>query len=406
LESAVFNQVTWSALNPPETKDYWFVKKDLSEANAYNRFIKITEIFDKYVSGIKTSHDDFCLKYSLTELNDFREELLSKDVHVIRNEYKIKDGRDWTLNGATYDIKTAFNPATIYYRPFDYRYTSLSKHSKGFLDLPRYDIMRHFDNRDNVGIVFVRNFTSPQPYTNILISQHPIENRITHSFACSAFIAPLYVYGENLDGEHPGEITKIPNFTRSFAENYLRLLTWKPAPEDILAYIYAVLHSKIYREKYIVFLKTGFPAVPMTKNKNVFAQYAELGKKLIELHLLKRLPADTSIRVSLGDVKGDFCIDKLTYANSKIHLSVSLVNQSSRGGLITFEGVTPDIFDFEIGSRKPIDLWIKNRIKDRAAIAVEDLQHIKNMIIAIKQTISVMAEIELLGEEYLNDKLD
>jgi hypothetical protein len=60
--------------------------------------------------------------------------------------------------------------------------------------------------------------------------------------------------------------------------------------------------------------------------------------------------------VPLGDVKGDFRIDKLTYANSKLRFSVSPVNQSSRGGLITFEGVTPDIFDFEIGSRKPIDL--------------------------------------------------
>jgi hypothetical protein len=141
----------------------------------------------------------------------------------------------------------------------------------------------------------------------------------------------------------------------------------------------------------------------MTKNRDVFTKYAEFGKKLIELHLLKTLPADASMKVSLGDVKGDFCIDKLTYANSKIHLSVSQANKSSCGGLITFEGVTPDIFAFEIGSRKPVDLWIKNRIKDRVSIMIEDLQHIKNMLIAIKQTIAVMEKIEGLGEEYLDE---
>jgi predicted helicase len=141
----------------------------------------------------------------------------------------------------------------------------------------------------------------------------------------------------------------------------------------------------------------------MTKDKAVFDKYAGMGKKLIDLHLLKNIPSDNAIKVSLGDAKGNFIIDKLSYANSKIHLSVSPANKSSHGGLITFEGVTTGIYDFEIGSRKPVDLWIKNRIKDKVPLKIEDLQHIKNMIIAIKQTIIVMENIELLGEEYLSD---
>jgi predicted helicase len=222
-----------------------------------------------------------------------------------------------------------------------------------------------------------------------------------YSFQGGAFIAPLYIYGENLDGEHPGETTKAPNFTQSFKETYLNTISWEASPENVLAYIYAVLHSTIYRTKYFVFLKTAFPAIPMTRNKAVFAKYAALGKKLIDLHLLKNLPADNAIKVSLGEVKGNFIIDKISFVNCKIHLSVSSVNQASGGGLVTFENITPDIYDFEIGSRKPIDLWVKNRIKDKVPLNIEDLQHIKNMIIAIKQTIIVMKNIELLGEEYL-----
>jgi predicted helicase len=133
----------------------------------------------------------------------------------------------------------------------------------------------------------------------------------------------------------------------------------------------------------------------------VFDKYAALGKMLIDLHLLKNLPTDNAIKVSLGEAKGDFVIDKLTYADGKIHLSVLPANQSSHGGLITFEGVTAGVYDFEIGSRKPVDLWIKNRIKDKVHLKLEELQHIKNMIITIKQTIIVMKNIELLGEEYL-----
>ncbi|MDR0551299.1 MAG: hypothetical protein LBG72_04690, partial [Spirochaetaceae bacterium] len=62
---------------------------------------------------------------------------------------------------------------------------------------------------------------------------------------------------------------------------------------------------------------------------------------------------------------------------------------------------TNDIFDFEIGSRKPIDLWIKNRIKDTVPLDLDDLRHIQKVITAIKQTIAVMEKIERLGEAYL-----
>jgi predicted helicase len=168
-----------------------------------------------------------------------------------------------------------------------------------------------------------------------------------------------------------------------------------------MAYIYAVLHSPIYRSKYIEFLKTDFPAIPMTKDKLVFTQYAKLGKKLIDLHLLKNLPDDKSIKVNLGDIKGTFIFDKLVYANNCINISASPADKSSQGGMITFKGVPVSIYDFEIGARKPIDLWIKNRIKDKVSLQINDLQHIKNMIISIKETIKIMDLIKDIGEEYL-----
>jgi predicted helicase len=336
-------------------------------------------------------------------MDKLKKELSNSSVQTIRDKYQLTDGDNWDLATAMDDLVNSFNPITLHYRPFDYRYTSLSRLSHHFLGRPFYEVMRHFENKENIGMSFVRQFSDAKPYSNVLISQYPIEMRANYSFQGNAFIAPLYIYGENLDGEHPGEMTKTPNYTRSFMETYLKSISWKPSPEDVLAYIYAVLHSSIYRTKYIVFLKTAFPAIPMTRDKAVFDKYAAQGKTLIDLHLLKNLPTDNAIKVSLGEAKGDFVIDKLIFANGKIHLSVSPANQSSHGGLITFEGVTASIYDFEIGSRKPVDLWIKNRIKDKVPLKIEELQHIKNMIIAIKQTIITIENIELLGEEYLTD---
>ena len=46
---------------------------------------------------------------------------------------------------------------------------------------------------------------------------------------------------------------------------------------------------------------------------------------------------------------------------------------------------------------------VKYIIKDRVTLKIEDLQHIKHVVIAIKQTILLMEKINLLGEEYLKD---
>ncbi len=59
------------------------------------------------------------------------------------------------------------------------------------------------------------------------------------------------------------------------------------APIDILDYIYAVLHSPAYREKYKEFLKIDFPRVPYPKDATTFWQLVELGKQLREMHLLE-----------------------------------------------------------------------------------------------------------------------
>jgi len=55
-----------------------------------------------------------------------------------------------------------------------------------------------------------------------------------------------------------------------------------------------------------------------------------------------------------------------------------------------------------IGSYQPIDKWLKYRIKDNVILSVvEDVTHIKNMALAIKETIKIMEQISSYGEDYL-----
>lgn len=59
------------------------------------------------------------------------------------------------------------------------------------------------------------------------------------------------------------------------------------APIDLLDYIYAVLHSPTYREKYKEFLKIDFPRVPYPKDQNTFWQLVKLGGEIRQIHLLE-----------------------------------------------------------------------------------------------------------------------
>ena len=82
-------------------------------------------------------------------------------------------------------------------------------------------------------------------------------------------VFPLYVYAD--DGTRstnlaPGEAAKL---TANISEPY--------EPEDVLDYIYGVLYSLDYREKYKTFLKTDFPRVPAPIGDAEFSKFTGFG---------------------------------------------------------------------------------------------------------------------------------
>lgn len=397
LSANTLSSIKWKKLNPETTKNYWFIDKDLSLSREYEKFYKITNIFTEYSGGIQSSNDAFCIKYTLQDLENLKEDIAKLSKEQIIFKYEIKESSNWQVEPAKDDLLTNYNPQKITYRPFDMRFTSLCKTSKRFLYRPFYEITKHFNNKSNIGISFVRQLSDVKDYSNMFISENPIEYRTNFSYQGGAYFAPLFLYKEN-GGLFEDE--KVPNLTNYFINNYLKELSFNPSPEDTIAYIYAVMHSPIYRSKYIEFLKTDFPAIPMTKNEDTFNKYAKLGEQLINAHLLQNLAKDNDIKVSfVGNVANNFAVTKITLDSTNSKLMLTTANNN----IINIDGVSEEIYNFEIGSYKPIDKWLKYRIKDKVILSTPELEHIKNMIIAIKTTIATMKDIEALGEEYLQE---
>ena len=104
---------------------------------------------------------------------------------------------------------------------------------------------------------------------------------------------PLYLYQIQKELELTTErlLNFKPAFLTAFSEA-LELPQTAPfnlpegvSPEEILAYIYAVLYSPTYRERYYEFLKYDFPRIPLPEDIEQFRTLAALGQRLMDWHL-------------------------------------------------------------------------------------------------------------------------
>ena len=85
---------------------------------------------------------------------------------------------------------------------------------------------------------------------------------------------------------------------------------------------------------------------------------------------------------------GNGVVDKISY----------VAPQGSQAGRVVintdqfFEGIDPATWAMQIGGYQPLEKWLKDR-KGRA-LSFDDLQHYMRMIIALRETRRIMAEID------------
>ena len=108
-------------------------------------------------------------------------------------------------------------------------------------------------------------------------------------------------------------LTLTLNSSNFITEKYNREIS----PEEIFYYIYAVLYSPTYRKKYEEFLQHDFPRIPFVGDYEKFKKLSDLGKELVELHLMKkRLP----IKVKF-DIQGSNVVEKAKYKDGKVWIN-------------------------------------------------------------------------------------
>lgn len=378
-------------------------------------------------AGMTTARDHFAIDFDRSELlsrvEAFRDSVEPIDRALATFSIINKDG--WDGEAARSRLRSSGDLSQhlvpIVFSPLDKRWTL---YSDAVIWRTARAVMEPMIESSNVGFVTTRQ---TKDAWGVLATQHPIRHKAVSAYDISSLL-PLYQFDNG---------AARPNISRTFTARLAKLTglrfddgsdtpaqgalpgTEPPPPQgtlplrrergdlkatfgarDVFDWIYAVLHSPAYRERYADFLKSDFARVPLPKDRALFAELIPLGTRLVALHLLDAdtlpgLLAEPKVRfVSNGGEArlGRFKKEVRRDTSGRVYL-----NEQN-----WFATVPETAWEHWIGGYQPAQKWLKDRsqtgAKDRLKpgrlLTPEDILHYRRMIVALEETGTVMAEID------------
>ena len=396
LDTHDLSSTEWKNINP-HSPSYMFIPRDEALEAEYRRFAAIPEVFPINSVGIVTARDHLTIRWSEQEVWDIVRAFSQMDPELARQGYELgKDTRDWKVTLAQEDLLNSGpsrkNVVPILYRPFDVRHTYYTDRSRGFICMPRPEVMQHMLAGENLALCIGRqgHVVGAGEWNLIYCSQSIEDFNLFYRGGNVNF--PLYRYPTTDRNDLFAQLEpteRQPNLNPNLVATLDESHGSKPSPEEIFYYIYAILYSPTYREKYAAFLRSDFPRVPFTADRALFTQLAAFGKRLADLHLLTSSELDPPTCRFEGE--GDaivvrtkaqgFCYDpdeRRMYINKTQY----------------FDSISPDVYEYRIGGYQVCDKWLKDR-KDRH-LELDDIRNYCRMVTAIGTTIGIQQELDIV----------
>ena len=399
LETTCFTECGYKSIEP-SSPNYFLDERDTSEIKHYLAWPSINQIFPVNSVGIVTGRDNLTIKFSKEELWNTVLTFAESDPEIARNAFSLgKDSRDWRVRLAQEDIKNSgpnrglIQP--IFYRPFDKRFTYYTSKSRGFLCMPRPDVMQNM-LENNIGLSTVRQVKTGSTWQHCLIANSIIEScYVSNRTSEIGYMFPLYVFPaerqQSLFDSSSSE--RIPNISISLYEKLMTIYDTELLPEKVLSFIYGVLFSQSYRDTYFEFLKSDFPRIPLTANRKAFEAMSALGQRLIDLHLLKSPELDHPSVKYQGQGE-DHTIQRPVYSNPEQRV---YINPSHY-----FEGIPSEVWQYQIGGYQTLD----KLLKDHKGHKMDDPRHYIRVAIALAKTIEIQKQIDAIYPEVEKNLID
>lgn len=394
LAKTSFSDIPWKELSL-QAPQYFFVPKDFSKKKDYEKNFNIVDLMQIKNSGVKTDRDPLFYDFDRVVLEERIKKLLSKKQldSLFVEKFRVKDSSSYKLTHKMMNVE--FDKGKIIkgdYRVFDRIYLY---YDEKLISRPAYAVAKHLINKDNISLVTCRQL-STFDFQHVFVSSLMSDlNSISLQSKEQSYVFPLYLYpteGEEKIGE-----TRKPNLDEkiwhkidacldsstpfpsassgNYAQNDNSHIT---TPEQIFDYIYGVLHTPSYREKYKEFLKIDFPRIPYLENKEEFERIVSIGNKLRKLHLMEEIPP----QATSFDIEGDNAVSEIRFEKEKVYINKT-----------QYFGNVPELaWNFYIGGYQPAQKWLKDR-KNRT-LTYDDISHYRKIIAILIETHNLMLELD------------
>ncbi|WP_052887379.1 type ISP restriction/modification enzyme [Thermogemmatispora carboxidivorans] len=403
LERMDLASTPWQRLQP-QPRLYFFVPRILTRQAEWERYPALPEIFPLYGTGIKTHLDAVLVGPS--------DEAIASQIAAYLAEHGQEEQAQGTRAASEERRRgtpqhkarllrqlSGLPPQQLYrdyaYRPFDTRRIAYWPPAIEAGD-HRFALMRHA-LQPNILLVTTRQL-SQGSFQHVFVSKDLTDMCLLSSATREcAYVFPLYLLEEETEegaGAEAGTRARAarpnlaPTFIAALASRLnLRFVPWGSGdllssfgPEAVLAYLYAILHAPIYRQRYSEQLSSDFPRCPLPAHRISFRLLSRIGSRLLRLHLQTSLPHPAAYVLP---------------PSQTTRLRIEFVHYTADGRLWlnahqALEGLPPECWRFRIGHYQISARWLQERLGQELTAA--EYERYRLLLAILTETQELMAQ--------------
>lgn len=172
--------------------------------------------------------------------------------------------------------------------------------------------------------------------------------------------------GELLARQPAGQLTRRDAITdeglKHFTDAYLGEAITK---DDVFFYVYGLLHSEEYRERYADNLSKQLPRIPLMKRAEDFRAFVEAGRKLGDLHVNFETVEPYPVTIKEGDIRlahiedkaAYYRVEKMKFGGKRPNLDKTTVVYNPR---ITITGIPLEAYEYVVNGKPALE-WVMER---------------------------------------------
>lgn len=368
----------WTEIEP-RAPHFLFQTMDRGVEARYRGFVPLPAIFPVRSVGVITGRDHFALGRSWGELQArFARFAAAPPSDPVGDLWPgLRRTRTWdpqeALRAVRDDDDWKSRIVPILYRPFDSRWIF---YSDAVIERPRRAVMEHMLRVANLGLVVPRQ---GRDAPGALVTDTITGHKAVSAYDINSLFPLWRVEAEERIGPPSRQAVLFggagdlpeppvrPNVAPRIAEALATAYGGPVEPVDLLAYVYAVLQSPAYRSEYAVLLEIDFPRVPFPRSGDAFRALATLGRRLVDLHLL-RAPELEHPSVRLDGPPGPvaLCAEPFDHRPEE---GCVVVTAAGHG----FTGISPEVWETDVGGHRVLRRWLRDRAL--TLLSREEIEH-------------------------------